>query len=233
MRGGLCGAGGPGGHAGAAEGGGLAWLHAQGRLHGVRVPPREGLPRGLLVLSVYAPLQVRRMAVERRKYTEALADVTYQLDMQEPVLLVGDFNGSVNPERDFMGESGCKRETCGLLRRLLGPGAAWVDVQVHPSGPKSTQVALGGGGALDWTFQLMDREGRVSASRIDLILANHVAMGLVRRVGVLGHIRDGGHSPVVVDLHLVGPVGIDWRAPRPCPPAIMGMPSEQLRGSHE
>ena len=52
------------------------WLHAQGRLHGVRVPPREGLPRGLLVLSVYAPLQVRRMAVERRKYTEALADVT-------------------------------------------------------------------------------------------------------------------------------------------------------------
>lgn len=203
------------------QGSAWRWLHAAGRLHAVRLPPRAGLPRGLLVMTVYAPLQVRLQAVERRKYAEALADVTYQLDMQEPVLLVGDFNGSVCPDRDFMGESGARRECCGLLGRLLGPGAAWVDVQ----------VALGGAAPLDWTFQLVDREGRVSASRIDLVLANHAAFGLIRRLGVLGDIRDGGHSPVVVELRVSGPVAIDWRAPRPRPPGVLLLPSDQLRGS--
>ena len=74
----------------------------------------------MLVLTVYAPLQIRQQAVERRKYAEALAEVTHQLDMQEPVLLVGDFNGSICPERDFMGEPGARRGCCGLLGRLLG-----------------------------------------------------------------------------------------------------------------
>ena len=38
---------------------GPAWrrLHAMARLHGVAVPPRPGLPRGLHLFSVYAPLQ--------------------------------------------------------------------------------------------------------------------------------------------------------------------------------
>ena len=175
----------------------------------------------MLVLTVYAPLQIRQQAVERRKYAEALAEVTHQLDMQEPVLLVGDFNGSICPERDFMGESGARRGCCGLLGRLLGPGAAWVDVQ----------VALQGAGALDWTFQLLDQEGRVSASRIDLVLANHVALGLIQRVEVLGDIRDGGHSPVVVELQLAGAVAIEWRAPQPRPPELLLLPSEQLRSS--
>ena len=36
---------------------GAAWrrLHVLGRLHAVRVPPRPGLPLGLLLFSVYAP----------------------------------------------------------------------------------------------------------------------------------------------------------------------------------
>ena len=197
------------------------WLHARGRLHAVRIPPRAGLPRGLLVLTVYAPLQVKQQAEERRKYVEAMADVTHQLDMQEPVLLVGDWNGSVCPERDFMGDSGARRAHCELLGRLLGPGAAWVDVQ----------ATFGGSRRLDWTFQLVGNEGRVSASRIDLVLANHVALGLVRRVEVLGDIRDGGHSPVVVDLHLREAVTIDWRAPRPRPPVALLGSSKELLGS--
>ena len=175
----------------------------------------------MLILTVYAPLQVKQQAEERRKYVEALADVTHQLDMQEPVLLVGDFNGSVCPERDFLGDSGARRVSCGLLGRLLGPGAAWVDVQ----------VALAGLRALDWTFQLVNQEGRVSASRMDLVLANHAALGLVRRVEVLGDIRDGGHSPVVVELHLREAVTIEWRAPHPRPPLGLFGSSEELRGS--
>ena len=59
---------------------------------------------------------------------ECFLEVTHILDLQEPVLLLGDFNGSICPGRDFMGESGGKRDTCPLLSRLLGPGGAWVDV---------------------------------------------------------------------------------------------------------
>jgi hypothetical protein len=104
------------------------WLKSIGRLHAVRVPPRLHLPRGLLLLSVYAPLQVRQQAAERQKFVECFLEVTHILDLQEPVLLLGDFNGSICPGRDFMGESGGKRDTCPLLSRLLGPGGAWVDV---------------------------------------------------------------------------------------------------------
>ena len=78
----------------------------------------------MLLLSVYAPLQVRQQAVLRRKYVEALLEVTHGLDLQEPVLLLGDFNGPVCPGRDFLGESGHRREHCGLLSKLLAPSGA-------------------------------------------------------------------------------------------------------------
>ena len=41
---------------------GAAWrqLHAMRRLHALQLAPRPGLPRGLLLFSVYAPLHVRR-----------------------------------------------------------------------------------------------------------------------------------------------------------------------------
>ena len=43
---------------------GTAWrrLYAMRRLHGVRLAPREGLPHGLLLLSVYAPLREQEEA---------------------------------------------------------------------------------------------------------------------------------------------------------------------------
>ena len=87
---------------------------------------------------------------------EATFEVTHSLDLQDPVLLMGDFNGSICPARDFHGESGARRETCLLLSGLLGPGGAWVDAQ-----------AAFGEDPLAWTFQLLDKQGNVSVSRID------------------------------------------------------------------
>ena len=106
------------------------WLHLRCRLHAVRLPPRMGLPKGLLLLSVYAPLQVRQQAMERGKFAAALQEVTHTLDMQVPTLLMGDFNGSACPARDFQGESASRREACPLLARLLGPGGpGWMCMQ--------------------------------------------------------------------------------------------------------
>ena len=198
------------------------WLRAVCRMHAVRLPPHEGLPRGLLLISIYAPLQTLQQAVERMKLVEALGEVTHILDLQEPVLMLGDYNGSVCPARDFLGESGTRREACPLLARLLGPGGAWVDV-----------LAATAGDILPWTFQLLDREGKLSASRIDLVLANHAAMALVQRAEVLTWIRDGGHSPVVVNLSFSGKVSICWKSPRPKPPDLMLLSSIELGRSND
>ena len=178
------------------------WLHQQGRLHTVRLPPRRGLPRGLLLASVYAPLQLKQHTAERRKFVEAMIEFTHALDLQSPILLMGDFNGSPCPSRDFLAESGGRREPCPLLAQLLGPAGAWVDVHAALLGEP-----------LPWTFQILDGEGKLSASRIDLILANHAALSLIERAWVLSDVRDGGHSPVLVDLCVEGPVSICWRAP--------------------
>ena len=109
-------------------GGAWRWLHHAGRLHGIRLAPRPGLPHGLLLLSVYAPLQNRLQQAERRKFTEALLEVTHSLDLQVPTVLMGDFNGSALPVRDFHGVQSGRRAACPLLSHLLGPGGAWVDV---------------------------------------------------------------------------------------------------------
>ena len=57
------------------------WLQSVGRLHVVQLPPRRGLPRGLLLASVYAPLQVRQQAAHRQKFVEALLAFTHILDL--------------------------------------------------------------------------------------------------------------------------------------------------------
>ena len=196
------------------------WLHHVGRLHGIKLAPRPGLPRGLLLLSVYAPLQTRQQEVIRCKFSEALLAVTHVLDMQVPTLLMGDFNGSVLPGRDFQGTTSSRRAACSLLSRLLGPSGAWVDVQAALL-PEP----------LPWTFQLLDRDGNVSASRIDLLLANHAAMALVRSTRVLVDIRDGGHSPVLVELSLSGPATIDWRKPPAQLPTLLQQSSQELQSS--
>ena len=198
------------------------WLHLMSRLHAVQLPPRPGLPRGLLLLSVYAPLQVRQQKVERDKFTAALQEVTHALDMQVPTLLMGDFNGSVCPVRDFQGESAGRREACPLLAHLLGPGGAWVDVHVALLEDP-----------LSWTFHLVDQEGKLSASRIDLILANHAALGLVSKAWVQTTLRDGGHSPVGVDLNIAGPTTIIWQQPHPRPPPLLSLSCAELQQSTE
>ena len=64
---------------------------------------RSSRGRGLLLMTLCAPLQTRQQQIERGKFAEALQEVTHILDLQEPVLLLGDFNGSAEPGRDFRG----------------------------------------------------------------------------------------------------------------------------------
>jgi endonuclease/exonuclease/phosphatase family metal-dependent hydrolase len=76
-----------------------AWrrLHAMGRIHVVRIPDADGSGH-LRVVSVYAPL---KMGEEKEQFAEIMAEMLSEWDMQEPTLLVGDFNGSVNPQEDY------------------------------------------------------------------------------------------------------------------------------------
>ena len=200
---------------------GAAWrrLHAQGRLHAVRLEKRVGLPQGLLLLSVYAPLQVRDQQVARAQFTAMVLEVSHTLDMQMPTLLMGDFNGSMDPPSDFLSSSGHRRPPCPLLSQLLGPGGAWVDV--HRALLKE----------VPWTFRSVDKEGTLSASRIDLVLANHAAMPLVQSASVLESVQDGGHSPVLVHLVLQAPVILHWSSPRARLPPLLSLSSTDLRSS--
>ena len=201
---------------------GAAWrqLHALGRLHAVRLAPRPALPCGLLLLSIYAPLQSQ--AAERARFNRALLEVTHTLDLQTPTLLMGDFNGSICPSRDNLGASGGSRPACALLTQLLGPGAAWVDVH-------ATMLPA----PLPWTFHNTDTRDRLSASRIDLVLANQAALPLIVSASVLSNIRDGGHSPVLVSLQLGSAAGVDWKRPLPQLPPLLRLPSADLLASAE
>ena len=84
---------------------GAAWrrLHSMCRVHAVRLPPRSGLPQGLLLLSIYAPLQGHGQQVDRAQFTAAMLELIFGLDMQVPTLLLGDFNGSTCPPWDYHG----------------------------------------------------------------------------------------------------------------------------------
>ena len=148
-----------------------------------------------------------------------MLEVTHGLDMQVPTLLMGDYNGAVDPPQDFLSVSGHRREVCPLLARLLGPGGAWVDVH---------RALLG---EVPWTFRSLDSANTLSASRIDLILANHAAMALVQTAAVLESICDGGHSPVLVNIRLDGPVALDWTRPRPRLPPLFFLGSVDLHRS--
>ena len=185
---------------------GAAWwrLHAMRRVHAVRFAPRPGLPRGLLLVSVYAPQQAKELEAQRVVFAAAFLDFIHCLDMQVPALLLGDFNGTVNPPRDYQGASGARRLACPLLVQLLGPDGPFVDVQ----------VAMHGEAELPWTYRNTDSSGRTAGSRIDLVLANRAAMLLVRSLEVVSAVRDVGHSPVVVSL-AAPVVRLTWWWPRP------------------
>ena len=80
---------------------GPAWrrLHEQGRIHAVFLGRRPGLPDGLLVFTVYAP--VPEATAKKAAFVVYMLELVRSLDMQVPTLLLGDFNGSVIPERDY------------------------------------------------------------------------------------------------------------------------------------
>ena len=67
---------------------GAAWrrLHAMARVHAVQVPPRPGLPLGLRVFSVYAPLHYDRT---REVFGKTFMELVACLDMQIPTLFGG------------------------------------------------------------------------------------------------------------------------------------------------
>ena len=194
-------------------------LHAMRRVHAVQIPPRLGLPRGMLLLSIYAPLQERHCAVERVRFVEAMLALVHSLDMQVPTLLMGDFNGALLPARDCHGSH--SRPPCPLLQQLLGPGSAWVDVHVAllPS-------------PLPWTFHSLG-VSQSGASRIDLVLANHAAMSLIQSASVLSDVRDGGHSPVIISLRLPSSLPLKWQRPQPKLPQLLRQPSKVLSVSKE
>ena len=194
-------------------------LLAQCRWHAVKLAPRPDLPRGLLLVSIYAPLESQRRGADRQQWNATMLEHLHSLDMQVPTLLLGDFDGSMMPARDYNSESGAGRAVCPLLAALLGPGGAWLDVH-------NTLLAA----PLPWTFQNHDSTGKLSASRIDLVLANRAAMPLVLDASVFSDVRDGGHSPVLVTLRLTSPSTIRWQRPRARVPPLLQRPSAELRG---
>ena len=62
---------------------------------------------------------------------------------------------------------------------------------------------------IPWTFKSVDTANHLSASRIDLVLANHTALELVLAASVLETVGDGGHSPVLFDVRLDGPSSLN------------------------
>ena len=197
---------------------GAAWrmLHSLRRLHAVSLPPRCGLPHGALFISLYAPLPTQQ--IERARFDSAFLELTHHLDMQVPTLLMGDFNGSICPPRDFRSSTNQRRAPCALLSSLLGPGGAWMDVHATVLPPP-----------LPWTYQLTMPDGSLAASRIDLILCNQAARPLVHSPLVLTDIEHGGHCPVMLSLRLPGPTRICWQQPRPKLPRLLLLPSADLR----
>ena len=195
-----------------------AWrrLHAMRRLHGIRIAPRSDLPRGLLLLSVYAPLPGH---AERSVFDAEFSTLVHALDMQVPTLLLGDFNGALCPADEYLSHSGARRPPCPLLVDLLGPGRPWVDVHRALLQPP-----------LPFTYHHVGPDQKPMASRIDLILANAAAMHFVRSAAVQEEVRDGGHSPVLVTLTL-GAGSIDWQPPQPRCPPLFYEPSSALAAS--
>ena len=196
---------------------GPSWrrLHAMARVHAVEIPPRAGLPRGLRLFSVYAPL--KRDAELKAAFAGELWSLVCDLDLQVPTLLMGDFNGSVDPTRDY--SAGEQRTVCPVLSRLLGPGGPLIDLHraLCP-------------GVLDPTFRLARGDGSTGWSRCDLILGNHAALPLVARVFVATGVMDGGHSPVLIELRMRS-LAIPWTAPRPRLPAVLRLTPAELRAS--
>ena len=183
------------------------------RLHAVLVPPRPGLLLGLRVFSVYAPL---RRDPTRDEFTRLFLELVAMLDMQIPTLLLGDFNGSVSPSRDYSSGEG---SVCGLLSRLLGPGGPFMDLQLLVSPDLYAH-----------TFHVPHGD-RLHSSRGDLALGNRAVLPLIARVSVASGIMDGGHSPLILDLRDSSAWALNWHRPRPRLPPLLLLHGKELRAA--
>ena len=106
---------------------------------------------------------------------------------------------------------------CRMSSRLLGPGGAFLDLQlvVSPSN-------------FAFTFRASIKGG-LHFSRPDLVLGNRVVFSLISRVFVASGEMDGGHSPVLVELRNQSAWALPWRAPRPRLPDWLYAPSRDLK----
>ena len=135
------------------------------------------------------------------------------LDMQVPTIIMGDFNESVCPTRDYSKGDGF---VCSMLARLLGPGGPLFVLQMAVSPNEFAP-----------TFRSL-REHQETWSRCGLVLGNRAAFTLIARVHVKSGIMDGGHSPVVVDIH-TRPVVLNWKCPQPRVPQWLRVPARDLQ----
>ena len=92
----------------------------------------------------------KELETQRDVFVTAFLDFVHCLDMQVPMLLLGDFNGTANSPRDDQGASVARRLACPLIVPLLGPGGPFVDVQ----------VVLHGEAEPPRTYQNADSSGR-------------------------------------------------------------------------
>ena len=105
---------------------GRAWkkLWEAQRVHMVEFPSREGLPKGLRVVNVYAPITAwsgEREDIERVWFQELLIEAITALDLSIPTMFVGDWNGTMRPERDWKDWVG----TEGLSPDDEASGSGW------------------------------------------------------------------------------------------------------------
>ena len=166
---------------------GRAWkrLWEAQRVQMVEFPPRAGLPKGLRIVNVYAPVTrwaVDQEDVERVWFQEMFIEAVSALDLGIPTLFAGDWNGTVHPERDYGG------------RGVRGAGVFVVDEVAGARGTVGGYVDIFPR-AWEWTFRRQE-----SMSRCDAVLACRAAIPLMAGLRVMSEVQDGGHSPVVVSL---------------------------------
>ena len=108
---------------------GRAWkkLWEAQRVQMIEFVPRNGLPRGLRIVNVYAPVvwsasECGEGDIEKTWFQELFIEAVSCLDLGIPTLFMGDWNGTVHPERDYAAERlPMKANCCPLLTWLLGP----------------------------------------------------------------------------------------------------------------
>ena len=192
-----------------------ASLHAMSRLHAVLVPPRSGFPSGFrLFFPSVRPLQRDPC---REVFTTTFMEMVATLDMQVPTIIMDDFNGSVCPTRDYSKGDGI---VCSMLARLLGPGGPLLGLQMAVSPNEFAP-----------TFR-SPREHQETWSRCDLVLGNRAAFTLIARVHVESGIMDGGHSPVVINIH-TRPVVLNWKCPQPRVPQWLAFQLETFKNAND